>query len=474
MNKISIIVSGGVSLCTYEVGVLTSLYQLFLENGDVDFEVIGGSSAGAISTFLFSSSLFKGFNPYFMADMIIENTDIKNLVSKHDQFVLDFDNLIPSFEKIFKCENRCEYTYGDSDCKKARCRNFCKDKRCSKKKNEQIKMVFNVTTLEPILKDIQDKVFSKNFTLRTHNLSFVLDFKSCSEKKIYKLLKASASFPIFFAPVRYIFENDDLKEFSNFYKDDKIELDLTDGGVTQNLPLKIIFNNIRESEKIILIIPHPDDPSTIIENAKNKRKLNIFDVIIKLLDSSFYQSYYSDLKLSFEFNRIEKKLFEIRNSLKSSFENLDLEEKKVVENFLNVSSLDLKNLDENLSTGKKIIQIDIISPQKPEEELAGEILNHFGGFFDKNLRYNDFLVGYFDGLKYCKNFGYDLKPLFDEKDLNKKIGNVNLKNLKNKKIIFILILKSFVSLLYPYRKNFLIIFLIFFFKSTIKFLEKFY
>ncbi len=435
MNKISIIVSGGVSLCTYEVGVLTSLYQLFLENGDVDFEVIGGSSAGAISTFLFSSSLFKGFNPYFMADMIIENTDIKNLVSKHDQFVLDFDNLIPSFEKIFKCENRCEYTYGDSDCKKARCRNFCKDKRCSKKKNEQIKMVFNVTTLEPILKDIQDKVFSKNFTLRTHNLSFVLDFKSCSEKKIYKLLKASASFPIFFAPVRYIFENDDLKEFSNFYKDDKIELDLTDGGVTQNLPLKIIFNNIRESEKIILIIPHPDDPSTIIENAKNKRKLNIFDVIIKLLDSSFYQSYYSDLKLSFEFNRIEKKLFEIRNSLKSSFENLDLEEKKVVENFLNVSSLDLKNLDENLSTGKKIIQIDIISPQKPEEELAGEILNHFGGFFDKNLRYNDFLVGYFDGLKYCKNFGYDLKPLFDEKDLNKKIGNVNLKNLKNKKII---------------------------------------
>ena len=474
MNKISIIVSGGVSLCTYEVGVLTSLYQLFLENGDVDFEVIGGSSAGAISTFLFSSSLFKGFNPYFMADMIIENTDIKNLVSKHDQFVLDFDNLIPSFEKIFKCENMCEYTYGDSDCKKARCRNFCKDKRCSKKKNEQIKMVFNVTTLEPILKDIQDKVFSKNFTLRTHNLSFVLDFKSCSEKKIYKLLKASASFPIFFAPVRYIFENDDLKEFSNFYKDDKIELDLTDGGVTQNLPLKIIFNNIRESEKIILIIPHPDDPSTIIENAKNKRKLNIFDVIIKLLDSSFYQSYYSDLKLSFEFNRIEKKLFEIRNSLKSSFENLDLEEKKVVENFLNVSSLDLKNLDENLSTGKKIIQIDIISPQKPEEELAGEILNHFGGFFDKNLRYNDFLVGYFDGLKYCKNFGYDLKPLFDEKDLNKKIGNVNLKNLKNKKIIFILILKSFVSLLYPYRKNFLIIFLIFFFKSTIKFLEKFY
>lgn len=474
MNKISIIVSGGVSLCTYEVGVLTSLYQLFLEKGDIDFEVVGGSSAGAISTFLFSSSMFKGFNPYFMAGMIINNTDIKNLVSKKDEFVLDFDNLIPSFEKIFKCESCCEYSYGDNICKKVRSINFCKDKVCSKKKSDNIKMVFNVTTLEPILKDIEESVFSEKFTLRTHNISFVLDFKSCSTKKIYKILKASASFPIFFPPVRYTFQSGDLKVFSHFYDDENLELNLTDGGVTQNLPLKIIFNNINESERIVLIIPHPDDPLTIIENSRKKRRSNLIDSIIKLLNSSFYQSYYSDLKLSFEFNRIEKRFFDIRNSLKSSFKNLDLEEKKVVEKFLNGCSLDLENIDESLSTGKKIIRIDMVSPQKPSEELAGEILNHFGGFFDRSLRYNDFLVGYFDGLKYCKGLGYDLEPLFSRSDLNREMGNVNFKKIKNKKIIFILILKCILSFLYPYRKNFLITFLILFLKTTLNLLEKFY
>ncbi|MEJ5307115.1 MAG: patatin-like phospholipase family protein [candidate division WOR-3 bacterium] len=474
MSKISFIVSGGVSLCTYEVGVLTSFYQLFLENDDVKFEVIGGSSAGAISTFLFVVSVFYGKNPYFMADSIIKNADIKNLVSKDDRYVLDFDNLVHIFEESIGEKNRCEFNYGCEECKKYRSLKFCKDKVCATKTDSDIKMVFNVTTLQPILKDIKDTVFSKVFTLRTHNCSFVFDMKNVSEKKLFKILKSSASFPLFFPSVKYVFKDEDLIEFSDFYKDKKIEIELTDGGVTQNLPLKIIFDNIKDSEKIILIVPHPDDLKSIIENLQSTDKGDFFDSILKLFDATFYQSYYSDLKLSFEFNRIEKKLSDLRKKIKESFENLNEDEKKVVEKFLRGSCLDVKDLGKDLSTGKKIIEIDIISPEKPSEELGGEILKHFGGFFDRRIRYNDFLVGYFDGMEYCKGLGYRIEPLFDRNNIDKTIGKIEFNKIKNKKILVILFLKFLLSFCYPYRKNFFIILIMIVLKSTIKILENFH
>ncbi|MEO0233528.1 MAG: patatin-like phospholipase family protein [candidate division WOR-3 bacterium] len=473
MSKISIIVSGGVSLCTYEVGVLTSFYQLFLENDDIKFEVVGGSSAGAISTFLFAFSVFNGKNPYFMADTIIKSADIKDLLSEDDRYVFDFDNLIHIFEKTIDNRERCEFYYGCEDCKKYRSLKFCKDKICVKKTDTDIKIVFNVTTLQPVLKDIKDAVFLNVFTLRTHNFSFVFDLKNFSNKKLYKILKSSASFPLFFPPVKYVFKEEDTREFSNFYEDKQLEIELTDGGVTQNLPLKIIFDNIKDSEKIILIVPHPDDPKSIIENSQVTNGFDFFDTTLKLLDATFYQSYYSDLKLSFEFNRIEKKLTDLRNKIRESFENLREDEKKVVEKFLKDSCLDIKNLDKDISTGKKIMKIDIISPEKPSEELGGEIMKHFGGFFDKRIRYNDFLVGYFDGFEYCKNLGYKIEPLFDQNDIDQTIGKIEFKKIKNKKILIILFLKFLVSFCYPYRKNFLIILILFVLKSIIKILENF-
>lgn len=474
MSKISFIVSGGVSLCTYEVGVLTSFYQLFLENDNIKFEVVGGSSAGAISTFLFTSSIFNRKNPYFMADVIIKNADIKNLLSKNDRYVLDFDNLAHIFEEAIDGKNRCEFSYGCEECKKYRSLKFCKDKICTSKTDSDIRLVLNVTTLQPVLKDLNDKVFSKIFTLRTHNFSFVFDLKSYDKERLYTILKSSASFPIFFPPVKYKFKKEDFEELSNFYENKEFLIEITDGGITQNLPLKIIFDHITDSEKIILIIPHPDDPKSIIEKLEVKGEFDLFDSILKLFDTSFYQSYYSDLKLSFEFNRIEKKFSDLRKKMKESFENLSESEKVVVEKFLRNSSLEIENLSKELSTGKKIVEVDILSPKKPSEELGGEILKHFGGFFDRRIRYNDFLVGYFDGIEYCKGMGYEIEPLFDQNDLDRTIGKIEFKSIKNKKILFIFFLKFLISFLYPYRKNFLIILILFVLKSFIKFLEIFY
>lgn len=474
MSKISFIVSGGVSLCTYEVGVLTSFYQLFLENDDVRFEVVGGSSAGSISTFLFAFAVFNGKNPFYMANSIIKNADIKNFLSKDDRYVFDFDNMLYVFEETIDNKKRCEFYYGCEECKKYRSLKFCNDKICSEKTDPDIKLVLNVTTLQPVLKDLKDIVFSNVFTLRTHNFSFLFDLKDFCRKKLYNILKSSASFPLFFPPVKYMFKDQDFQEFSTFYKDKKLEIELTDGGVTQNLPLKIIFDSIRNSEKVILIVPHPDDPESLIKSSKIKNEFVFFDSILKLLDTSFYQSYYSDLKLTFEFNRIEKKLSDLRKKIIESFENLNEDEKRVVEKFLNDSCLDIKNLDRNLSIGKKVVKIDIISPKRSSEVLGGEILKHFGGFFDKRIRYNDFLVGYFDGIKYCKESGYKLEPIFDEKELDKEIGKIKFRNIRNKKILIILLLKFFISFFYPYRKNIFIILILFVLKSTRKFLENFH
>lgn len=469
MNKISFVISGGVSLCTYEIGVLTSFYQTFLKKQNIDFEIVSGSSAGALSAFLFYESVKSGRNPFFMFNLIVKYADVKYLLSQNDENIFDFNNFLEVFKKVFTYNPLCDYEYDSIECKKNRCESFCDMKICKNSRNSKIKLLLNVTSLEPLLRDLKDKVYSKDYTLRTHNLDFLIDPDIIEKKMIFDILKASLSFPIFFPFVEFVLDRTIFKDYSEKYKDSNIKLNLTDGGITQNLPFRSIFNLILKTDNLVLIIPYPDDLEKILKDSEKRKKYSPISGIFKLLDAAFYQSLYSDIKMALKYNDLEYLYQQKAKAFENVFNQLPSEKQSVIREFFEKVYPDFISFDEIFTTGKKMVKIDIISPSNPKDQLGGEVLNHFGGFFDENMRINDFLVGYFDGKKYLEKNGFYVDDLFYKKKVNTK--NLSYKRIRNKKVFLIIYLKTLLSILYPYRKNIIFLFFILFIKFFLKFLN---
>ncbi len=469
MNKISFVISGGVSLCTYEIGVLTSFYQTFLKNQNIDFEIVSGSSAGALSAFLFYEAVRSGRNPFFMSNLIIKYADVKYLLSKNDENIFDFNNFLEVFERISTDNPLCDYEYDSKECKKNRCTDFCDMKICKNNRNSKIKLILNVTSLEPLLRDLNDKVYSKDYTLRTHNLDFLIDPDIVEKKMVFDILKASLSFPIFFPFVEFVLNKTVFKDYSEKYKDSNIKLNLTDGGITQNLPFRSIFNLILKTDNLILIIPYPDDLEKIQKDSEKIKKYTPIFGIFKLLDAAFYQSLYSDIKIALKYNDLENLYQKKAKEFEEVFNELPPEKQNVVREFFKKVYPDFVSFDEVFTTKKKMVKIDIISPSNPKDQLAGEVLNHFGGFFDENIRINDLLVGYFDGKKYLEKNGFYIDDLFFKKKVKTK--DLSYKKIRNKKLFLIIFLKTLLSILYPYRKKIIFLFFILFIKFFLKFLN---
>lgn len=111
MNRLSIAISGGVSLCTYEAGVMSAFHQVFLEHDDIDFEVVSGSSAGA---FLFAFAMHKGINPFMTGRIITDETGIENRISNNDKTVLDFKRIQIIYQDLAESNEECGFAFNSS------------------------------------------------------------------------------------------------------------------------------------------------------------------------------------------------------------------------------------------------------------------------------------------------------------------------------------------------------------------------
>jgi len=458
MSKFSIVISGGVSLCTYELGVLLSFYQAYIENREIDFETVSGASAGAISGFIFASALRNGLNPFAFEKSIVESAGIEKLLSKDDSAVLDFGNLKPLFLQILNVEGKCPHSFKDRECLDNRSEKYCGMNACGGVRRSGVMLSIGATSVDSLVYDVEDSANAKKYPLRQHRAVFSLDFGgegvNYAPEEIFNAICASASYPAAFPLVHMKISKRMLKGISEEYKPDEMILNFTDGGMTDNLPLKPVFDGRRGTERIAVIVPHPEDVKQLIENANRfggfPAYTTLAEALIRTFNVVMYQSLYADISSFAKVNAEVKRRENLISEMKKVFESLPQDKKDSVGEFLKKAGGTDNDIFLFLRHDKISVPLDIISPSRPEQELSGEILNHFGGFFDERMRKNDFRLGYRNGKDYLRGIGITVSDMGLGREAG---GSISFKNMKNKRLIAVVLLKTLISLLFPYRKN---------------------
>ncbi|MCK4524119.1 patatin-like phospholipase family protein, partial [candidate division WOR-3 bacterium] len=396
MNKTGIVLSGGVSLGTYETGVMTSFLQAMYENNDINVSCISGASAGAITAFIFGYTLFKGISPYALRNVWTESADIKNMFNLKPRNLLDFSKMRKEFKSFLEIDRECIYQYGTDECKRNRCNRFCSKKICRNVRKEKIKVIIEMTALEGYISEITDKVSGETYKSKLHNDSFIIDFKKYETYRIDDIIDAvfsSAAMQMAFQPFNIKRDRKAFKyPLSKDYSRDDITLNYVDGGVTDNLPFKSLFDNSNGIKNLLMVMPHPFDVDRLIEHCNKYGGFGIcrsqLSALFNANNASIYQSLYHDINI----------LFSTNNTI-SDFNSM-LEQGKI----------NKEQYDEIMkvtgNTNKNIVDFTVITPKDPIQELSGEILSHFGGFLDKRVREWDFYIGYEEGMKFLKGKGY--------------------------------------------------------------------
>ncbi len=429
MNKTGIVLSGGVSLGTYETGVMTSFLQAMYESKDINVSCLSGASAGAITAFIFGYTLYKGISPYALRNVWTESADIKNMFNFKPRNLLDFSKMRKKFKSFLKIDQECVYQYGTDECKKSRCNRFCSKKICRNVRREKIKVIIEMSALEGYISEITDKISGDIYKSKLHNDSFIIDFENYEaymEDDVIDAVLSSAAMQMVFQPFNIKRDRNSFKyPLSKDYKRENITLNYVDGGVTDNLPFKSLFDNFDGIKNLLMVVPHPFDADKLIEHCnkyggfgKCKSQLS---VLFNANSASVYQSIYHDIKI----------LLSTNNCIKDF--NLMLENGKI----------NREQFDEIMkisgNTNKNIVDFAIITPKNPVQELSGEILNHFGGFLDKRVREWDFYMGYKEGMKYLKKKGFISDYIF--KKPKKDMGDITIWQLRNRHYLILIALK---------------------------------
>ncbi|HAV91796.1 TPA: hypothetical protein DCW38_01265 [candidate division WOR-3 bacterium] len=457
MNEISIAISGGVSLCTYELGVLLSFYQAFLEKESFSVETVSGTSAGAISGFIFSLAMHKALNPFAFEEIIVKYTGVENLISSDDSSVFDFRKLESLYKELLESDDKCAHEYSNDECIKNRCFKYCKLKSCGKVKTKNVLLILGITNIDGLVYEVKDRTFVRNYEMRQHRTCYNIDFNkldSYSKKELFDSLCASASFPLFFPVVNSNVNTASITGLSEHYESSEFSLNLTDGGLTDNLPLKPIVESVKNSDRIIMIIPHPENVKNLITEAnKNHGFLpmdNPFKILMRIFNVAMYQSLYWDVNTFIRINGEVAENKRLLQKMTDVYDAMNIDERRIIEKYMNLISDSGASMFEKFKNSKIALRLDMISPDTPEQDLSGEIMSHFGGFFDERMRKSDFHLGYSNGLKYLRNNSIDLNRIM-EKGMN--CGNMKYKDMRNKNFIWILILKIIIVFLHPHRKR---------------------
>lgn len=464
MSRISIVFSGGVSLCTYEAGVASAIIQSAYENDDFEISVVGGSSAGAITAFLTAYTLNRGMNPIYLKNLIVDAADIRCMLSRDKNILLSLNSMKQIFYDLQREGEECSFAYGKAGCVKNRCEEFCGRKICREVKKRDVILSIGMTAAEGYISDVNDSLNMENYLTKNYHESYIVDFKrfrDYDKDHLFDLLLSSASYPVAFEPRNIIMKRGEMEDLSSLYKFDKAAFNFTDGGISDDLPMRAVLNLSDNIDCLALVIPCPENYRSFIDYTDNNSGFGPPGSMIKFLSEVFsvisFQSISFDMKSFAKTNALIQRCAEVEERLDKEYESMNSEEKAVIDRYLKAfigdeepEKLKLRSILKYAShtENKRGIKLVSVSPENPEVDLEGEILFHFGGFFDKRMRESDFRTGYCNGHKFADTLGMKIPVLFRK-------SKIKVKNVRYAPIAAMLAVKLLVINTGQNRKNIL-------------------
>lgn len=431
-KKIALVLTGAVSLGSFEAGVAYELVKYIREQDtpDLEIDVIVGTSAGALTGALTAMSLVFGTAPEVLEeawlsvqleDLLRLNRRDKSLLSssKVEQLIAKFIN--PPAEAVHK-------------------------KAGTQRAVDLVVVVTNLDGIKYRIHRANGSQFSIGAVGYEDALRFRITPRFFHWGKLRDAVRASSAYPAAFEPKVITRGNLEFRRFAkyNFARQAEKQYNYSDGGIVNNQPLNKAIEVVSELptndsengyERIFLVV----DPSPYTrENGGSSEDYGVFNVVSKALWTIPRNQYlYRDLLILEKVNRRIKwknslisAIAEICNSSRITQEDakslkelceevalfkgkkmydtdparyLKSEEDRIrsayssevskVKNpevfikycFLLEHVADLRN--------KQEIIVEMIKPRKPKEELAGVIFGNFGGFLDTQFMKHDFEVG---------------------------------------------------------------------------------
>ena len=457
---LALVISGAVSLGSYEAGALVKLIRAVKDSQKPDYkgpklviDVIAGASAGAMTGAMVAYCLLTGVKEEIIYQAWVEDIDLKNLENKFGtESILSSRQIEELANKYFKNPQHLPPEYFDKD----------------SVQKYPIRLVISLTNLNgrnfsiPIHLPTGKEEFS-TFTYRDgryYDLSPDAKWEEKTWKSIKEVAIASGAFPVAFEPVKMqnkIETNlDILSPDESFY---------TDGGVLNNKPLGLAidasfnpesFGSPENMEKpidlsgtyeryFILIQP---EAGRISPSINKKAFVPVEIAINSFFTIPLHQSLYDDLKKIERINQHIEWNEEFLSALSEKIKNLSEDDSRELEKLLQQKSREILEFKSRIAPeekrkiyalenqkelkgkepelvkylrlyinligrlrGKGKIYVFVIRPTteigKEKDILAGEFLSHFGGFLSRKLRNHDFIVGYRNAQEWLGNMEWN-------------------------------------------------------------------
>lgn len=428
-KKVALVFTGAVSLGSFEAGVAHEIVKHIQEKKkpELEVDVIVGTSAGALTGALTALALVNGLDPSILADSWL-SVKLEDLLRLHP-----CDCSILSSSKVEKLI--AEYL----------------NPRLSQKAIQptgikEINLAIVVTNLDGVKYQIH-RAKNEKFSISAIGYEDAIKFRIRplfdQWKKLQEAVRASSAFPAAFEHKKILRED---KEFLrtakyNFQGIPQRHFHYSDGGIVNNQPLNkaieivndLPFNNSNEVVERLFLVVDPAPPAASLAG----NDYSVFDVLSKAVWTiPRNQTLFKDLLFLEKVNRrirwknafvwtladiwngtkitpdnrqsLDRLCQEIAafkgktmlgihadrylqyeyDRIRSSYENeipKAADEDFIKCCFLLEHTADLRN--------KQEVSVEMISPQDPVKELAGEIYGNFGGFLDTSFMKHDYNVG---------------------------------------------------------------------------------
>ncbi len=442
------VISGGVSLGAYEAGVM---YALLIaqrkgkieKTFNINIPAISGTSAGSITALISSYIITDGLSPYILKEIWVDLMDIDIfLQEKTTNAILSRKGILNYAKKALKKDALCkekEVSVCAENMKRG-----CKDKSCPFVVQKQVVISMTLTNLFGRREYLNKENKEREEIVYKDSVKFV---KRRGENKTiwFEYAMASSSVPVVFP---YVTLKRKKKEYPYLVKDvysDTILFDYVDGGLMNNRPVNfavdMAFESNAEEPHILLI-----EPDINKEEKKETKPLSILSrVMLKL---SAFRDIVEEVrnieKTNKKIDALESFYAKLANAI-DSLENKEIfreyfkgeyPEKRELLNSLStdkdtVSILEsiAKEMEKDIGLKGKIhFEIDFIYSSK--DRLCGDFMGHFGGFFRKELRENDFITGIKDAKKFLKEKHNILIDDFEiEKEYIEDLNSLDINDL---------------------------------------------
>lgn len=428
-KKIALVLTGAVSLGSFEAGVAYELVRYIKEqnNPDIEIDVIVGTSAGALTGALTALVLADAADPQILEESWL-SVRLEDLLK-----LKDTDRSILSNKAVEKLVS--QYV---SPTKTA----------LDRSTRNPVTLVVVVTNLDGIKYSIQrtkDKAFSISAISYEDSLKFQITKDFSDWDTLRNAVMASSAFPVAFSHRQLVREEGEFgkRKVQNFGGRHTMSFNYSDGGIVNNQPLNKAIEIVNELpyledergfERVFLVV----DPSPPSDDLIPGSKYTVFDVAGKALWTiPRNQTLYKDILLLEKVNRrvhwknaMISAMADLWNSSKTTeaqkhefdrlcneiamfkgktilgidpAEYIEVEKKRLFNDyreqagkatdpdafikycFLLEQVADLRNKHE--------VSVEMIRPQNADKELAGVIFGSFGGFMDSGLMKHDYNVG---------------------------------------------------------------------------------